>query len=78
MGGLAIHRRANEAVHKAAAAPSIAPLRGVPVPTGKHTRFSMTTGKPLSDTPSASRPKLRGVAPAAGTHIRFGDATDQS
>lgn len=43
------------------------PLKGVPVPEGKHTRFD-EEGNPSN---VQDRVVLRGVPKARGTHIRF-------
>lgn len=45
------------------------PLRGLPLPQGRHMRFT-DTGKAV-ESPGSRRTILRGVAPAAGSHKRF-------
>ncbi len=45
------------------------PLRGQPLPRGRHTRFSESGG--ATDSPSAERVLLRGVAAPSGAHLRF-------
>ncbi len=46
------------------------PLRGQPLPRGRHTRFSESGG--ATDSPSAERVLLRGVPAPSGAHLRFG------
>lgn len=60
MGGLKIARPGP---------PKVAPLKGLPVPQGKHIRFDKK-GKPV-ESPRAARPLLRGVAPAHGSKLYF-------
>ncbi|KAK9830102.1 hypothetical protein WJX72_009787 [[Myrmecia] bisecta] len=47
------------------------PLVGVPVPAGKHIRF--TDEGEAMDSPGQGKALLRGVPPPSGTHIRFDD-----
>ena len=45
------------------------PLRGLPLPAGRHTRFD-DDGEG-AESPSAERLLLRGVPAPSGSHLRF-------
>ena len=45
------------------------PLRGQPLPRGRHTRFS--EGGAATESPTGKRVLLRGVPAPSGAHLRF-------
>lgn len=47
----------------------VEPLKGLPLPQGRHIRFD-EEGDAL-ESPTSGKPQLRGLPMATGTHIRF-------